>query len=98
MCQEQYYDEATNMKKAAAEIKSIASQALYLPCYGYSINLAVPDTKSYQDGASLLRFENGLLLQPTGSVECTRHLASGRVHNTSSILTMEMEAFRVHPT
>ena len=33
------------MKKAAAEIKSIGSYALYLPCYGHNINLAVPDTK-----------------------------------------------------
>ena len=66
MCQGQCYDEATNMKKVAAEIKSIESQAL--------------------------------LLYPTGSVEFTRHLEPGRVHNTSSTLTKEIEAFRVHAT
>ena len=64
MCQGQCYDEATNMKKVAAEIKSIESQAL--------------------------------LLYPTGSVEFTHHLEPGRVHNTSSTLTKEIEAFRVH--
>ena len=54
------------MKKVAAEIKSIESQAL--------------------------------LLYPTGSVEFTRHLEPGRVLNTSSTLTKEIEAFRVHAT
>ena len=32
------------MKKAAAEIKSLESRALYLHCYGHSLNLAVSDT------------------------------------------------------
>ena len=44
MCRAQCYDGASNMKKAAAEIKSLESRALYLHCYGHSLNLAVSDT------------------------------------------------------
>ena len=69
------------MKKVAAEIKPIEPRALYLHCYDHSI--------SYQDGASLLRFEKGLIFYPTGTVECTRHLALGGLRNTSSILVKE---------
>ena len=32
------------MKKAAKEIKSLEPRALYLYCYGHSLNLAVADT------------------------------------------------------
>ena len=32
------------MKKAAQQIKTIESRALYLHCYGHSLNLAVADT------------------------------------------------------
>lgn len=39
------YDGASNMKKAAAKIKSLESHALYLHCYGHSLNLAVSDTE-----------------------------------------------------
>ena len=44
MCRAQCYDGASNVKKAAAEIKSLDSRALYLHCYGHSLNLAVSDT------------------------------------------------------
>ena len=44
MCRAQCYDGASNMKKAAKEIKSIEPRALYLHCYGHSLNLAVADT------------------------------------------------------
>ena len=44
MCRAQYYDGASNMKKAAKEIKSIEPRTLYLHCYGHSLNLAVADT------------------------------------------------------
>ena len=44
MCRGQCYDGAANMKKVAAEIKSIEPRALYLHCYGHSLNLAVADT------------------------------------------------------
>ena len=44
MCRAQCYDGASNMKKAAAEIKSLESCALYLHYYGHSLNLAVSDT------------------------------------------------------
>ena len=39
----QCYDGAANMKKAAKEIKSCEHRALYLHCYGHSLNLAVAD-------------------------------------------------------
>ena len=32
------------MKKAAKEIKCVEPRALYLHCYGHSLNLAVSDT------------------------------------------------------
>ena len=44
MCRAQCYDGAANMKKAAQQIKAIESRALYLHCYGHSLNLAVADT------------------------------------------------------
>ena len=44
MCRAQCYDGASNMKKAAREIKAIEPRALYLHCYGHSLNLAVADT------------------------------------------------------
>ena len=44
MCRAQCYDGASSMKKAAAEIKTLESRALYLHCYGHSLNLAVSDT------------------------------------------------------
>ena len=44
MCRAQCYDGASNMKKAAADIKRLESRALYLHCYGHSLNLAVSDT------------------------------------------------------
>ena len=44
MCRAQCYDGASNMKKAAAEIKSLESSALYLHCYGHSFHLVVSDT------------------------------------------------------
>ena len=44
MCRAQCYDGASNMKKAAREIKVIEPWALYLHCYGHSLNLAVADT------------------------------------------------------
>ena len=44
MCQAQCYDGAANMKKVAQEIKEIEPRALYLHCYGHSLNLAVADT------------------------------------------------------
>ena len=37
-------DGPANMKKAAQEIKAIESKALYLHCYGHSLNLAISDT------------------------------------------------------
>ena len=43
-CRAQCYDGASNMKKVAREIKSIEPRALYLHCYGHSLNLAVADT------------------------------------------------------
>ena len=44
MCQAQCYDRAANMKKVATEIKSTEPCALYLHCFGHSLNLAVSDT------------------------------------------------------
>ena len=44
MCRAQCYDGAANMKKVAETIKSIEHRALYLHCYGHSLNLAVVDT------------------------------------------------------
>ena len=44
MCRAQCYDGASNMKKTAQEIKAIEPHALYLHCYGHSLNLAVADT------------------------------------------------------
>jgi len=44
MCRAQCYDGAANMKKVASEIKSTEPHALYLHCYGHSLNLAVSDT------------------------------------------------------
>lgn len=44
MCRRQCYDGASNMKKVSKEIKTIEPKALYLHCYGHSLNLAVSDT------------------------------------------------------
>ena len=44
MCRAQCYDGASNMKKAAKEIKVVEPRALYLHCFGHSLNLAVADT------------------------------------------------------
>ena len=44
MCRAQCYDGASNMKKAAKEIKLVERRALYLHCYAHSLNLAVGDT------------------------------------------------------
>ena len=44
MCRVQCYDGASNMKKAAKEIKDVKPCALYLHCFGHSLNLAVADT------------------------------------------------------
>ena len=44
MCRGQCYDGAANMKKASQEIKAIEPKALYMHCYGHSLNLAVSDT------------------------------------------------------
>ena len=44
MCRAQCYDGASNMKKVAREIKLVEPRALYLHCYGHSLNLAVSNT------------------------------------------------------
>ena len=44
MCRAQCFNGAANMKKVASEIKSTEPRALYLHCYGHSLNLAVSDT------------------------------------------------------
>ena len=44
MCCGQCYDGTANMKKVAREIKAIEPTALYLHCYGHSLNLAAADT------------------------------------------------------
>lgn len=44
MCRGQCYDGAANMKKVAKTIKEIQPKALYLHCFGHSLNLAVSDT------------------------------------------------------
>ncbi len=45
MCRGQFFDGTANMKKTAEEIKAIEPKAaLYLHCYGHSLNLAVSDT------------------------------------------------------
>ena len=44
MCRAQCYDGASNMKKAAKEIKVLEPCALYLHCFGHSLNLAVSNT------------------------------------------------------
>lgn len=44
MCHAQCYDGASNMKKAAKEIKCTETRALYLHRYGHRLNLAVADT------------------------------------------------------
>ena len=83
-------------KKIAAEIKSIRSQALYLPCYGHSINLAVPDTKlSGQCLSSTLwkwfasrPYRKHRVYSAFGTREVTQYI----------ILAKEIGAFRVHPT
>ena len=43
MCRGQCYDGAANMKEAAKAIKEVEPKALYLHCYGHSLNLAVAD-------------------------------------------------------
>ena len=44
MCRAQCYDGASNMKKAAKDFKDVEPRALYLHCFGHSLNLAVADT------------------------------------------------------
>ena len=44
MCRAQCYDGAANMKLVAHEIKAIEPTALYLHCYGHSLNLVAADT------------------------------------------------------
>lgn len=44
MCRRQCYDGAANMKKVAKTIQEIQPKALYLHCFGHSLNLAVSDT------------------------------------------------------
>ena len=44
MCRAQCFDGASNMKKAAKAIQAIEPRALYLHCFGHSLNLAVADT------------------------------------------------------
>ena len=44
MCRAQCYDGASNMKRVASDIQKLEPQALYLQCYGHSLNLAVSDT------------------------------------------------------
>ena len=44
ICRIQCYDGATHIKKAAAKIKAIEPKALYLHCYGHSLNLAMSVT------------------------------------------------------
>jgi len=44
MCRAQCYDGASNMKRVASDIQKLEPQALYLHCYGHSLNLAVSDT------------------------------------------------------
>ena len=44
MCRGQCYDGAVNVKRAAHEIKVIEPRAMYLHCYGRSLNLGVADT------------------------------------------------------
>ena len=40
----QCYNGSANMKKVAPDIKEMEPRALYLHCYGHSLNLAVADT------------------------------------------------------
>ena len=44
MCRAQCYDGASNMKRVASDIQKLEPRALYLHCYGHSLNLAVSDT------------------------------------------------------
>ena len=44
MCRAQCYDGASNMKLVASDIQKLEPRALYLHCYGHSLNLAVSDT------------------------------------------------------
>ena len=44
LCRAQCYDGASNMKRVATVIQKLEPRALYLHCYGYSLNLAVADT------------------------------------------------------
>ena len=43
-CRALCFDGASNMKKAAKDIKIIEPRALYLHCFGHTLNLAVADT------------------------------------------------------
>ena len=95
MGQGQCYDGATNMKKVAAEIKSFGSHVLYLHCYGHSINVAVPDTKIIRMAPVFYACEKGLLLHPTGSVECTSFGAGGFTQYVKYTRYRDRE---VHPT
>jgi len=44
MCRAQCYDGASNMKRVASDLQKLEPRALYLHCYGHSLNLAVSDT------------------------------------------------------
>lgn len=44
MCGGQCYDGAANMKNVAKTIQEIQPKALYLHCFGHTLNLAVLDT------------------------------------------------------
>ena len=44
LCRAQCYDGASNMKRVASDIQKLEPWALYLHCYGHSLNLAVANT------------------------------------------------------
>ena len=44
VCRSHCYDGASNMKRVASDIQKREPRALYLHCYGHSLNLAVSDT------------------------------------------------------
>ena len=44
LCRAECYDGASNMKRVATDIQKLEPRALYLHCYGHSLNLAVADT------------------------------------------------------
>ena len=44
MCRAQYYYGASDMKRVASDIQKLEPRALYLHCYGHSLNFALFDT------------------------------------------------------